>query len=718
MSVFIPTPSVPGPRRGGAGRAERDVPYLLVHPPLTDPTTPYHSIPYLVGATRDRGFTDVRCVDANIDGLNLLAGQAHVAGLLERAAQTKRRVEQADRVSRADELAYTLALGAIGLAPDFASRAIAILRDDDAFYHHPTYRQASTALKLWLRLLCLDGVPGSFDEDFEVRPHGVANLTSFGDLRDEALIARLTRPFDPYLDGPFAQTLTERPWEVIGFSVSYASQLPFALRMARQARQLCGSAVIAFGGTDVCDVVRFTRDEADVWELFADADAIVPGEGETALSDLLTAVMRGESLATARGVMTRADTRRQPPIVYEDVATLPAPAYDVWDWASYWSPEPTVLYSPTRGCYWNKCTFCDYGLNSDRPTSPSRERPVETVVRDLRAVLEIGRTVYFAVDAMSPRYLRQLCEAMAAAGLGIRWSAELRLERTFPRRGMAERLRDAGCVAVSFGYESASQRILDLIDKGVRIEQVEEILRGLADADIGAQMMGFTGFPTERADEAERTYSYLTERPELWSIAAVGDFVLTPGSIVAKQPDRFGIELVASPPTDDLRLGLTWRDRATGVVHWPGDRDDEIAPGLRAGVARSPDGRPFVGGIDSAHTILYFARFGRALLPAGADDPRIRLTDFRECDVAFDNVDEFAGPGDVTSRYDELRRGPGAGGKAMTRWLDEVGRARRGERRVVLTPSGAAISLPPGTSADHGRIRQILELAEAARVSA
>lgn len=98
--------------------------------------------------------------------------------------------------------------------------------------------------------------------------------------------------------------------------------------------------------------------------------------------------------------MTR--NRPDPVIAYSSVATPDSPAYDVWDWDRYWAPEPVILYSPTRGCYWNKCTFCDYGLNTDRPTSPSRERPVDAVLTDLREAGRYGRTLYFAVDAMSP----------------------------------------------------------------------------------------------------------------------------------------------------------------------------------------------------------------------------------------------------------------------------------------------------------------------------
>ena len=76
---------------------------------------------------------------------------------------------------------------------------------------------------------------------------------------------------------------------------------------------------------------------------------------------------------------------------------------------------------------------------------------------------------------------------------------------------MADELREAGCVAVSFGYESGCQRILDLINKGVRLEQVPELLAELSRVGIAAQMMGFIGFPGETLAEASQTFEFLLQ---------------------------------------------------------------------------------------------------------------------------------------------------------------------------------------------------------------
>jgi len=156
------------------------------------------------------------------------------------------------------------------------------------------------------------------------------------------------------------------------------------------------------------------------------------------------------------------------------------------------------------------------------PTSPSRIRPIDLAISDIKRIMAIGRTLYFAVDAMSPSYLRRLAEAIVDGGIEIRWAAELRLERLFAS-DMASLLRASGCIAVSFGYESGSQRILDAINKGVRLQTVPALLAELRRVNIGVQMMGFIGFPGESEQEAIATFQFLHQHHNDWSLAGIGD---------------------------------------------------------------------------------------------------------------------------------------------------------------------------------------------------
>ncbi|WP_149182525.1 B12-binding domain-containing radical SAM protein [Streptomyces sp. TRM49041] len=693
MSVFVPLGRPAPDRERGTG----DVPYLLINPPVTDPTTPYHSIPYLVGAAREAGHATYGCVDANLDAFQYLAHPDRFGTAIESARRTRAETEgRPGPPSRHDEIRYRLSLAAEGLTATSARDAISVFKDPELFYHPPTYAQAVAVMSRWWDLLALDMPPGSLD-GFSMRAKSTVNLCSTADLSDPAVAAAVSRPFEGYFADEFASRLRERRWDLVGLSVNYTSQLPVALRMARLIRTALPGTVIVFGGTEVGDVVKYTADREALWKVFQDADLIVPGEGETALVGILDAIRDGTGFDGIGGVMTR--SRPNPHISYGSVATLASPAYDVWEWDRYWSPEPVILYSPTRGCYWNKCTFCDYGLNTDRPTSPSRERPVAAVMEDLRQATRFGRTLYFAVDAMSPRYLRTLATALAESPLDVRWAAELRLERTFPKRAAGALLAASGCVAVSFGYESGTQRVLDLIDKGVRIDQVPDVLTELARNGIAAQMMGFTGFPTETETEALATYEFLQVHEDLWTTAGIGVYSLTPGSIVAKDPDRFGIELLPASPSDDIRRYVPWRQRDSETVHWPEPTDPRIPREYIASTRKVSFDRPFVGGIDSAHSLLYYARFGRGLLPdvPPEEQPRVRLVDEPVLRVPFESVEALTGVDDLmaeVSRRSRQHRDTTA--PSYSHWLRATGAARPGSSGVLVLAHGDLVELPAG----------------------
>lgn len=97
MSVFVPL-GMPrfegGPDHGPRpGRGTGNTAYLLVNPPVTDPTTAYHSIPYLVGAARAAGHTEYACVDANLDAFTHLADPLRFGATLAAARTLRAEIE-------------------------------------------------------------------------------------------------------------------------------------------------------------------------------------------------------------------------------------------------------------------------------------------------------------------------------------------------------------------------------------------------------------------------------------------------------------------------------------------------------------------------------------------------------------------------------------------------------------------------------------------------
>lgn len=584
--------------------------YLLITPPVSDPTSPYHSLAYLVGHAKSQGFERGEALDLNISIFDELAKPDQVQRLLDHAAQLRSKRQQGVQ-TRLQSMREAIAHESIGLEPDAIQKAIAVLQHERDFYDFDLYSEAVELLERWQRLLSIEGFPGQF-KNFSLDTSLGANFNSSHDMANPAFLSLVNAPFNAGYAEVLDKRLHMKSFDLIGVSINYISQLPFGLEVLRRCKAIQPNATLIAGGTDVSDIVKYAENMSAVWRIFGMCDAIVAGEGETALVSILQSIENGAPIESAPGIAVRGQLQK-PTYRNENLRSLGSPDYSIYDLQSYWSPSPVFLYSPTRGCYWNKCTFCDYGLNFDMPTSPSREINIDRLIADLRQISSTTPFVYFAVDAISPSFLRRMCSAIEKSGVDVRWSAELRLEPKISDPDLASMLKNAGCVAISFGLESASQRILDLINKGVQVENIPSVLTALKDVDIGAQMMAFTGFPGETEYEAKATFDFLREYQNNWALAMVGEFGLTQGAIVAKSPELFGVSRVFAAAGDDIPRQMLW-ENDLGATR---DRDGVLGlarPSLPDDLQVTPLDRPWVGGIDAAHSILYFFRNGSSLI--------------------------------------------------------------------------------------------------------
>ncbi len=580
---------------------------VLLYPPLTDPTSGYHSLSYLDTYARANGHPAADIVDINIEAFHHTYGPAGRAALADELRRPGRDDPFADYLAGDLVAAHRLRVPA---EPDVDAvvRAVDTLRDPEAFYDIGRYRNATEDVIAWMNWLGAAAFPGQFIEGFRFNGPPLLNMGSVADLTDEALLARISVPFQGYYDDVLLPRLRAGEYGVVGVNITYQWQLPFALWLIRRIRAALPDAFLVAGGTEVSDVWKYAADKRSVFEIFAALDAVVVGEGETAYAHILDHLDRGALPAGHPNVFLHPRYgvgRTLPMLRYEPLADLPTPRFDMLPWDSYLSPERFVYYAPTRGCYWNKCTFCDYGLNGDSPTSPWRQSNADRMVRDVAELSKFARFVYFSVDVLAPATVLHFAEKVVEQGIDVRWGAEIRLEKYWSDE-RCELLRRSGCTAISVGFESGNQRVLNLIDKGTTPTRVHQTIQAMTKAGIGVQIMGFTGFPTETLAEARDSIDFLTENRDLWTFGGLGTFVLTAGAIVAKQPQRFGITNVRPPDGADIVRYLRF--------------DEPISQGVAAEVARAKDvlqegglDRPWLGGIDSPHTFFYHDRYGTAI---------------------------------------------------------------------------------------------------------
>jgi len=602
-------------------------PVALLYPPSCDPTAPYLSLPTLTAWLRKHGVS-VLPVDANLEGWEWLLSRARLEGLAARIEQRLGELDARPSLSHEEQLAYAAlwaARGDAAAAPAAIDGALAVFRDRSGgaarFYDPRAYEDAVATVESAMRLVSAAYHPLSLDFVAYRTPF---SLLSAGEIARDAAPER--DPFHGYFE-QLAERLAREDARLVGISVAFPGQVQPAYSLAHVLRARLPGVHVTVGGPALTQMLLRLEGEALEKALGPFSSAVIY-EGEHALLAMARAIERGEDPA-AGGRVIRGTT-------IEDMSTLPPPDFDGLPLDRYLAPELVLPYDPTRGCYWGVCTFCHYGL-AEVGTAKYRERPVETVIDHVAALKDRygTRIFYFSQDVFSPRIATSIARGIVERGLDIRWGTDMRPERSLTPGRCAE-LVAGGQLSAALGVESASPRVLSLIDKGIPVEAVRDAIVNLSQAGVAVEAMCFGDFPTETVREAMQTVRFVEGVGDELSLFILGRFDLTHGSLVAQRPGDFGIKEVWGVAGDELGTGLFFAERRrTG-------RPSEHAKLEEAVSALSSRWRlhryPWAGALSTAHTLLWYARLGKDVFRRlGPDrDARVQSAQSRVGAARFD----------------------------------------------------------------------------------
>jgi hypothetical protein len=564
----------------------------LIYPPLCDPTAPYLSVPLLAACLRRAGI-DVLSIDANADAVAWLLQGSVMAGFARRVRARFAQLDARSSLGLADQLDLVQiyeALGPAGWVPGAVDGATATLRDPVRFFDPSSYATAVATVEAALQVVSAACAPLRIDFASWSSPFSLLNPN---EISDDASPQR--DPFHAWYAGPLAARLREARPSVVGVSVAFPGQVQPAFAMARAIRKALPETHLVVGGPAISQILlRIPEDR--IPGVLGPFDSAVVGEGERALVDLVKAVKAGTA---PRGIVHGGGD--------QDLADLPPPDFSTMVPGAYLSPSMVLPYDAARGCYWGKCAFCHYGPVRSG-TARYRERPAATVADHLGALARLHGTsiFYLSEDTLSPKGALAVARALSACGGGLRWATDIRPEIALSPAVCAS-LVSGGLLAVSIGVESADPGILARIDKGIRVEDVDAAVMALSSAGVAVEAMAFTGFPGETTAEALRTIRWLKKRRDSLSLFICGEFALTHGSRVAGDPSAFGLAETWEIAGDELRSGLFWR----GMKPGPGPKVDaaveELSEGWNLG------SYPWAGSLSTAHTLLWYARFGSSV---------------------------------------------------------------------------------------------------------
>ena len=190
------------------------------------------------------------------------------------------------------------------------------------------------------------------------------------------------------------------------------------------------------------------------------------------------------------------------------------------------------------------------------------------------------------------------------------------------------RLHNGGALAFSLGVESGSRRILSLINKGVSLEEMQSAISSLAGAGIAAECMTFTGFPGETGREALATIKFIESLREKISLFICGRFDLVPGSRIARHPGEYGISDIWTVAGDEFVKTLFYEEQSPSTS----ERDEHRTESAIEKLSRAYwlHAYPWAGSLSTAHTLLWYKRFGPGIFRLSPERPFQRATSFCE----------------------------------------------------------------------------------------
>lgn len=266
-------------------------------------------------------------------------------------------------------------------------------------------------------------------------------------------------------------------------------------------------------------VIVSSSDSTDNYEMYLNngADYVIIGEGEQTLLELAELITNGELPGidvpgVAFNINGKAITTGKRP-VRTQLDTLPLPAWDLADIAIYqekWRSKHgyfSINIGTTRGCPY-KCNWCAKPIYGNRYNARTPENVVEELVMLKK---EYGfEHIWFCDDifGLKPGWVKQFAALVKENGLSFKFKIQSRADLLLNDEQVAD-LAAAGCENVWMGAESGSQKILDAMDKGTTIQQIEEATRLLKSHNIRPAYFLQFGYPGETVEDINMTLQLL-----------------------------------------------------------------------------------------------------------------------------------------------------------------------------------------------------------------
>lgn len=567
---------------------------LLITPPFTQLNTPYPATAYLKGFLNTQNIPSSQC-DLGIEVILTLFSKNGLTKCFEEAKNKTNLSVNSQRIIQLEEH-YLQTIDVV----------ISFLHDTNpSIAHRICERNYLPEASRFEQLEELDWAFGTMGIRDKARHLATLYLEDLSDLISEAIdphfgfsryaerLARSASSFDElyaallnsptYIDAItidlLDQKITREKPTLVALTAPFPGNVYSAFRCAKHIKNNYPSITVTFGGGYPNTELRSLKD-IRVFEFF---DFITLDDGEAPILNLMEYLEGKREFKDLKRALTLVNNKVEyinnsstPDFKQKDVGTpdysdLPLTKYlSVIEVANpmhrLWSDGRWNKLTLTHGCYWSKCTFCDVSLDYIKIYEATTATMLVDRMEEL--IAQTGTNGFHFVDeAAPPALMREVALEIIKRKITVVWWTNIRFEKSFSY-DLCRLLSKSGCIAVSGGLEVASDRLLNLIDKGVTVQQVAQVTDNFTQAGIMVHAYLMYGFPTQTAQETIDSLEMVRQLFEL-GIVQSGfwhQFALTTHSPIGLNPEKFKIKITGLQNGTFANNDL-YHDDPTGCDH-------------------------------------------------------------------------------------------------------------------------------------------------------
>ncbi|MCM2284784.1 MAG: B12-binding domain-containing radical SAM protein [Desulfobacula sp.] len=255
-------------------------------------------------------------------------------------------------------------------------------------------------------------------------------------------------------------------------------------------------------------------------------DHIIYGEADLVIRDYARYLYEPDKLFQIPGLVYRREGKvivNPPAPMIETLDEVPMPAFHLYEMSLYrplpfqYQRLPVFSMITSRGCWWRKCKFC---FQAGRKAVHFRRQSPKRVVEEISILYhQYGiREISFWDDTFIQQttWLTQFNALLKEKKIDITFSASGRVNAMTEE--VLQTIQQAGCWSMFLGIESGNQDLLDMIDKGITLEQARNVVKIANRLGIETRAAFMLGLPGEDPEKAGQTIAFAIELDPTYAI--------------------------------------------------------------------------------------------------------------------------------------------------------------------------------------------------------